>query len=69
MGLNLDLFIDNKIIKRSRMYKNMKLKALFFKQSLCFYTVYKLRMCTRSGGQKYKTCIILMYKMTNTGMT
>lgn len=30
MGLNLDLFIDEKIIKRSRMYKNVKLKALFF---------------------------------------
>ena len=31
MGLNLDLFMDYKIIKkRSLMYKNMKLDVLFF---------------------------------------
>lgn len=34
MGLNLDLFMDNKIIKRSLMYKNVKL-TFVFKTTFC----------------------------------
>lgn len=59
MGLNLDLFIDDKIIKRSRMYKNVKLKALFF--LIFFCTVYNLRRMYHIWYY-YKTCINCMYK-------